>query len=280
MNFTAMSIPLSESAISQTLDTIHLGRTIHVVEETVSTNSLAQRLAQQGTPHGTVVLAEQQTNGRGRLGRTWHSPSSKNIYCSLVLHTLPLSRVHWIPLVTGIGLANVLHSLLQVSLSLKWPNDILIGDRKIGGILCESTQITMGSRAVIVGFGLNVEMQTVDFPDELQDKATSLLMETGQHHDRNQLTSKILSQLEKQLIGLEHDPVSKIRDAYRSWCSTIGQKIRVHLSSGHDVEGYAVDITNDGALQVSQEKFSSSKVSSTNTHMEIRAGDVTHLRAC
>ena len=281
MNSTAMSIPLSESAISKTLDTIHLGRTIHVVKETVSTNSLAQRLAQQGTPHGTVVLAEQQTNGRGRLGRPWYSPSSKNIYCSLVLHTLPsLSRIHWIPLVTGIGLGNVLHSLLQMSLSLKWPNDLLIGDRKIGGILCESTQIPKGGRAVIVGFGLNVEMQSVDFPDELQDKATSLLMETGQHHDRNQLTSKILSQLEKQLIGLEHDPISKIRDSYRSWCSTIGQKIRVHLSSGQDVEGYAVDITNDGSLKVSQELSSSSSISSTNTYMEIRAGDVTHLRAC
>jgi BirA family biotin operon repressor/biotin-[acetyl-CoA-carboxylase] ligase len=280
MKSSAVSLPLSESAISQSLDTIHLGRTIYVVDETESTNSLAQHLAHEGTPHGTVVLAERQTKGKGRLGRLWHSPSSKNIYCSLILQTLPPpSRVHWIPLVTGIGLGNFLHSLLQPGLSLKWPNDLLIGDRKIGGILCESTPIKSGTRAVIVGFGLNVDMQSTDIPDDLQDKATSLLMETGQSHDRNQLTKGILYHLEKQFMGLVQDPISKIRDSYRSWCSTIGQKIRVHLSSGQEVEGYAVDITNEGSLKMSQEKYSSSRIPPKSAYMEIREGDVTHLRA-
>ena len=207
MNTITISIPLSETTISQNIQTEQIGRTLHLVEETESTNSLAQHFAHNGTPHGTVVLAERQTKGKGRLGRQWHSPSAKNIYCSLVLQTLPpSSRVPWIPLVTGIALGNALHSFFQGRLALKWPNDLLIGDQKIGGILCENTHITEGGRAIIVGFGININMRRNEFPEELQDTSTSLLIETGKSFNRNQLIADILFQLERELSGLHKSP--------------------------------------------------------------------------
>lgn len=137
--------PMTSQAVTMALCTTTLGRSLHIVEETSSTNSAALALAQQGAVDGTVVIAEAQTSGRGRLGRHWHSPQGKNLYASILLRRAPLPKdvsrwLSWAPLLSAVAVARAIQVVTALKPSLKWPNDILLGQRKVGGFFAKAAE--------------------------------------------------------------------------------------------------------------------------------------------
>ena len=267
------SIPLEAASIEQRLTTCSLGRPLHLFAELDSTNTTAFTLGSSGAPHGTAVLAEAQTAGKGRLGRQWISPPFLNIYCSLILKQPKLSRhASWIPLVTGLALAEATRRFCNIEISLKWPNDLLHVGKKIGGILCESASQNSQVSTCIVGFGLNVNGREPDFPEELRPLATSYHLATRKFHDRNGLIADIFNQLENWYDCVESEQFEHVRTSYATLCVTLGRKVEIAGVEGETIHGTAIDIGKDGSLLVSAMQAGKSRT------LEIRAGDVQHLR--
>jgi BirA family biotin operon repressor/biotin-[acetyl-CoA-carboxylase] ligase len=246
-----------------------------VLDVTTSTNTVAVQLAQEDAPHGTVVVADEQTLGRGRLGRPWYSPPRKNLYCSVLLRVeIPRGRLghwfSWIPLIAGLAAAQAIETLAGLAPRIKWPNDLLLGSRKVGGILCESGALASASPFVVVGLGLNVNTATEEFPCELREHATSLAAEAQRPFDRAAVLATFLSFLEDRcqafLNGLDAD----IHQGYVARCATLGQQIRVERVGGASVVGLATSIGTDGSLQILQ---------ADGSVLDLHAGDVIHVRA-
>lgn len=271
-----MSTPiqsLNTDAIRQRLTTRSLGRPLHVFDELASTNATAFTLAGDGAAHGTAILAEAQTAGKGRLGRQWFSPPHVNIYCSLILkHQNVSRRLSWIPLVTGLALAEATRRICGIEILLKWPNDLLYDEKKIGGILCESASRGSQYSTCVVGFGMNINGRETDFPDALRALATSCYEATRQCHDRNVLLADMFNCLENWYDCLESEQVERIRTAYAAACATLGRAVQVASLDGQSIEGTATGIGKDGELLVSTVRKGQPHV------LEIRSGDVQHLR--
>ncbi len=266
-------IRLQAEQVQRGLTTTSLGRPLHLFDEIASTNATAFLLARSGAVHGTVILAESQTAGAGRLGRQWVSPPRLNIYCSVILNTSALSNgASWIPLVTGLALAEATRQSSGVALSLKWPNDLMRADKKIGGILCESSSHGPQLPACVMGFGVNVNARATDFPPALRSLATSLHRETLQFYDRNALIAAMLNHLERWYDHMESGQFTRIRRAYAESCGTLGREVRVSCLHGPPIHGTAVDIGSDGALLVSTMRGGQPHT------VEIRSADVQHLR--
>lgn len=267
------STPLETASIEQRLTTRSLGRPLHLFAELASTNTTAFMLADSGAPHGTVVLAEAQTAGKGRLGRQWISPPHLNIYCSLILKDPKLARhVSWIPLVTGLALVEAVRRACGIGISLKWPNDLLYSEKKIGGILCESASQDSRIGTCVVGFGLNVNCRETDFPEELRPFATSCHLATRKFYDRNGLIADIFNQLENWYDCLISEQFEYVRRSYGASCATLGREVEIACLTGQTVCGTATNIGQDGALLVSTMQ------EGKNHTLEIRSGDVKHLR--
>ncbi|HKN85350.1 MAG TPA: biotin--[acetyl-CoA-carboxylase] ligase [Nitrospiraceae bacterium] len=274
--------PLTPQAITMALCTKILGRYLHMLEETPSTNSAAMSLAQNGEPDGTIVVADAQTSGRGRLGRHWHSPPGKNLYCSIILRRpMPPDQVSrwlsWVPLLSAVAVSRAVQVISGLRPSLKWPNDVLIEQRKIGGLLCESSGMGTATSFVIVGIGLNVNMWRDAFPTDLHDVATSLAAEAGRPFDRAVLLAALLSELEFRYEAF-FSGLTDIKQEYELRCTTIGQRVRVKMTNGQcgdGIEGQAVSIGDDGSLQV---MVDDPQDPLRRTPVAIRAGDVVHLR--
>ncbi len=167
-----------------------------------STNDEAKRLAKAGAESGTVVVAREQRAGRGRLGRTWHSPDAGNLYLSLIHRsTLPADGLSGITLDAAVAVADVLETA-GLTTGLKWPNDLIIEDRKVGGVLTELS-VEGGQVTVIVGLGLNVNATVENFPPELHAIATSMAIETGENHDLDWLARRISGTLRAKLAAFE-----------------------------------------------------------------------------
>ena len=267
------STRLETETIRQRLTTRSLGRPLHLFEELASTNATAFTLSGSGAAHGTAVLAEAQTAGKGRLGRHWTSPPHLNIYCSLILKNPELSRhFSWIPLVTGLALAEATRRSCGIEISLKWPNDLLCDDKKIGGILCESSSQGSQLSTCVVGFGMNVNGRETDFPEELRSLATSCHQATRRFHDRNGLIADMFNHLESWYDCVESEQFEHVRKSYEASCATLGREVEVSCLAGQTIHGTATNIGKDGALLVST-------VQEGKTHtLEIRSGDVQHLR--
>lgn len=267
------STRLKAETIQRRLTTRSLGRALHLFEELASTNATAFTLAGSGATHGTAVLAEAQTAGKGRLGRHWISPPRLNIYCSLILNNPNMSRhVSWIPLVTGLALAEATRCSCGIEISLKWPNDLLCLGKKIGGILCEGS--SHGSRVLtcVVGFGVNVNCRETDFPEDLRSLATSCYQITGQCHDRNGLVADMFNRLESWYACVEAERFEHVQQSYAASCATLGKEVEIACVAGETIHGTAIGIGKDGALLVSAAR------EGTAHTLEIRAGDVQHLR--
>jgi BirA family biotin operon repressor/biotin-[acetyl-CoA-carboxylase] ligase len=261
---------LSTGAVARYLSTQVLGRALVVREACSSTNADALQLAHDGAADGTVVVAEAQTAGRGRLGRQWFSPARRNLHVSVILTRLPPAlRWPWIPLVSAVSAARAIQVLSGSQATVKWPNDILIGVRKVGGILCETGSVGEHG-VVVVGIGVNVNTRLDDFPADLREVATSLLIEQQRPFDRSQLLAAMLSELELRRDDLLRDPAGHFMDEYRIRCSTLGERVRIELGPGRSVIGKAVGVNDDGSLRLAAEPDA--------TPIDIRAGDVMHLR--
>lgn len=267
---------LTPETIRAVLHTKTFGRTLHVLQEAPSTNTAALALAQKGAEDGTVVVAERQTAGRGRLGRRWFSPPGENLYCSVILRPTPapdriVEWLSWTPLLSAVAAARAVQTVSGLYPWLKWPNDILVGHRKLGGILCESNGSHAHGTFVVVGIGLNVNTEREDFPDELREIATSLAAETGHSLDRAVVLAALLVELEATADSLLMGNPTTFVHVYTALCSTLGRWVRVNLAGGESVEGWADSIGMDGSLRIKQPGLN------TGTMLEIRAGDVIHL---
>jgi BirA family biotin operon repressor/biotin-[acetyl-CoA-carboxylase] ligase len=276
MSVSTGTTPMTAERVRLLLRTKTLGRRLHVLDEAPSTNTVAMALAQSGAEDGTVVVADTQTAGRGRLGRPWFSPPGQNLYCSVLFRqTTQAERLSnwlsWIPLITAVAAVRAVQAAAGLQPLLKWPNDVLIRDRKLGGILCESGSSGTSDAFVVVGIGLNVNQPPDTFPPDLRDLATSIAGEIGRPIDRASLLAALLAELEPSMETLRFDTSTDIIDDYAALCATLGRRVRVTLADGKTVKGRADTVAPDGSLRIAPDNSPSALVS-------IRAGDVVHLR--
>lgn len=275
------SASLNVDDIRSVLLTKSLGHTLYLHQEIPSTNKEACVLAQQGAGHGTVVLAECQSGGQGRHGRHWFSPPGCNIYCSIIVRAgaqaSPLiQRLSWTPLITALAVTEAVQQMTTVALVLKWPNDVLLDERKVGGILCESLFQTPADPIIIIGIGLNVNVAKEDFPEDLRPIAASLAETAQPPIDRNRLLAQLLLELEQCLDELQSHGFARLRQAYLARCATLGRQVLVQFANQEQVIGVAEGISADGALQI--RPLSSPPRSQPVPLLDIRAADVIHLR--
>ncbi|MDY6951633.1 MAG: biotin--[acetyl-CoA-carboxylase] ligase [Thermodesulfobacteriota bacterium] len=261
---------LSPQAVRQGLDTRCLGRQgIHCFDLLPSTNSEAKRLALRGAPEGTIVLAETQSRGRGRLRRHWASPSGKGLYLSVILR--PQVPPEWgarTTLVAGVALAVAIEQL-GIRPSLKWPNDVMMGHRKVAGILTEASFQENRMASIVVGVGVNVNAREEDFPPSIRELATSLRLSAGRSVPRLALLQRILCQLEAWYGLLCQGAFERILETWRDYESILDSLVEVSLP-GSRLLGMAEDIDPDGRLLV--------RDSRGRLH-RIMAGDVVHCRS-
>lgn len=275
------SPPLSLQAIQSALATASLGRRIELRNQLDSTNREAVTLAQAGVEHGTVVLADSQSKGQGRLSRQWFSPPGVNVYCSIVIRpTISKERLSlwlsWLPLIAALAAAEAIETIAPTKVAVKWPNDLLIDGRKVGGILCESGTTAGSEPFQIIGIGLNVNGDQESFPEELRETATSIHQELGSLIDRNRLLAQLLHELETCLDEYAQRGAERIALAYRRRCSTIGKRVKALLADGSEFIGVAETIGHDGSLTVIRQPISDSRQSSEVR--QLRAADIVHLR--
>jgi len=223
---------------------------IQVLEETDSTNRLATEMALKGAPEGSVVLAEQQTAGRGRLGRVWESPPHKNLYLSLILRpSIPPTATLPITLVAGVACYEALKPEIPKGLRLKWPNDLWVGRKKIGGLLTDMEAEQDKVRFVILGVGLNLHSEASDFSKDLQPLVTSVRIETGQTPSRSEIAGRVLERLFHHYHRFVKGGFAALKDTWERYAQMNGQRVRVD-DGDRSFEGMAEGIDSDGFLLV------------------------------
>jgi BirA family biotin operon repressor/biotin-[acetyl-CoA-carboxylase] ligase len=229
------------------LETEYIGRHIHFQETVDSTQKIAARLGYEGAPEGTVVVAEEQTAGRGRLNRQWYSPSGTGIWMSILLR--PNIPVHQAPQLTLLAAVSVAQAIEEIGITvgIKWPNDILIGGKKAVGILTELQADPDRIHAVIVGIGINVNQQSYHFASEIENIATSLCIETGTHVNRATLMQRIFANMEKLYKEYLQNGFTVIKVLWESYAISIGKEIKARTMH-ETLIGTAIGITDDGVL--------------------------------
>ena len=236
---------LSEDSIRGSLSTALLGCRVDCYPVVASTMDEARKAALESAPDGTLVLAEEQTGGRGRFQRTWVSPPGVNLYLSIVLRP-ESSALSQLGMMASLALAKALQGFTRgaAQVSIKWPNDVRIGGKKVGGILIEN--VLKGDRAgfSIVGMGVNVNLDPGEYP-EIRDIATSLRRELGHTVSRLALLAAILGEMEELYITIQGG--GSVREEWSALLDTLGRRIRV--AWGDQVyEGYAEGVDGEGSL--------------------------------
>lgn len=224
------------------------GRVVAMHEVLDSTNSEALRLARQGAPHGTVVIADHQDAGRGRLGRSWYSPPGENLHVSLVLR--PEIRPREAPMISlaaAVAMAEAVEPFLGRPVQLKWPNDLLCEEKKFCGILAEME--TEGGRVRHVVLGVGVDVNGTGFPEDLARKATSLRMLAGHPLSLEELLLVVLEALDRWVQALVEQGPAVVVQAWQARCAWLGQEVTVVLPNGC-LTGRALGLADDGALRL------------------------------
>lgn len=245
-----------------------LGAPARFVSVTGSTNDDLLAAAARGDPEWTLLVAGDMTAGRGRLGRSWSTVPGASLATSLLLRpATPPGDVPLIALAAGVAMARACRSLAGVDVACKWPNDLVVRDRKIGGILCEATVADGRVAAVVVGTGVNVSHADADFAEELGGAATSIAIEGGRE-DAAGILAAYLGGL-RALYGDGGAAIAgRVVEPYRALCATLGRRVRARTTDGSVVEGAAVDVAADGALVLET-------ASGVTT---VSFGEVVHLR--
>jgi BirA family transcriptional regulator, biotin operon repressor / biotin---[acetyl-CoA-carboxylase] ligase len=263
--------PLDAAVLNRALTGRGSGwREIRVVEETSSTNSELARLAREGAGAGLVLVAEHQTGGRGRLDRAWTSPPGAGLTFSVLVEPagVPPEYWPWVPLLAGVAVAEGVRRVSEVDAALKWPNDVLVGDRKLAGLLSERVEAPHASLAV-VGVGLNVTLRVDELPTV---DATSLALEQAATTDRSVVLREVLrvfDRLFRAWVEERGDPRLGLLASYLRRCSTLGRRVRVALPGGGSLVGEAVRVDDHGRLVVRTDAG----------EQVVGAGDVVHVRA-
>ncbi|HET6872786.1 MAG TPA: biotin--[acetyl-CoA-carboxylase] ligase [Sporolactobacillaceae bacterium] len=240
---------LNRVELERGLKTCFIGREM-VIEETVtSTQKLAHHLAEDKAMDGTVVLADEQTGGRGRLGRVWHSPKGTGIWMSLILRPdLPIQKTPQITLLSAVSVARAIQKVIDVAVQIKWPNDILYHGKKLCGILTELQAEEGKVKSVIVGIGVNVNVTEKEIPADLQEIATSLAMILGRSVSRNQLIGAILNEFEALYTLYLEEGFHMIKILWESYAASFGRTVSARTLKGEVIRGKAQGITDDGVL--------------------------------
>lgn len=224
---------------------------VRLLAETGSTNQVAIDLAKDDSPTYTVVVAEEQTEGRGRLGKKWQSPAGTGLYFSIILRpNLAPEDLPKITLMAGLAVCRAIERVTSLSLLIKWPNDILLGGRKLGGILAETADSPTQRIAVVLGVGLNVNSPLTAFSAELHDKATSLLIHTDKEYCRSELLAAIVDEVKRQVSRFERDGFAFILDEWRKRDATLGQELAWVTHSGEVVRGVSLGPDDTGQLLI------------------------------
>jgi BirA family biotin operon repressor/biotin-[acetyl-CoA-carboxylase] ligase len=252
------------NTIADKLSTKFVGKQLHCYTKLASTMIVAKEKASQGAPEGTVVITDQQTSGRGRLGRTWLSPQG-NLALSLILKP-GLENLPQLIMVASLAVVKAIKSVSDIDATIKWPNDVLIRGKKVCGILIESEVKCNTVNFAVVGIGINIDLDTASFP-EISAIATSLRQESGKKISRPELAAALLSEVEKlYLEALAGYPIHK---EWRGRMDTLGKWIEV--KSGDAIEhGKAEDVTEGGNLILRR---------ADDSIAEILVGDVTVLKS-
>ncbi len=246
--------PLEESAIRTGLTTRRIGAAIHLFQEVESTNDEAAALAGSGAADGTIIIAEAQRCGRGRMGRRWQSPTGLGLYLSVILR--PPIQPAGAPVLTLMGAvaaADAIERTTGLTAALKWPNDLIVHERKVGGMLGEMA--VEGSRIyhVILGIGINVNQTKADFDEELRGIASSLRIETGHPVDRTTMVRSFCESLDGWYERFLCDGMPPILEYARRRCLTLGRPVTA-CSGDQEVSGMAVELDGDGRLVVRDAK--------------------------
>ncbi len=251
--------------VARDLNTKFVGNRIYYFDTLASTMNEAMKLGIEGSPEGTLVLSESQTKGRGRLGREWFSPKYKGIYLSLILRPkISPDEASIFTLLAGVSISEAVKEIAGLDSCIKWPNDILIGHRKLGGILTELNAEMDEVNFVTIGAGLNVNNDKKSLPEG----ATSLREHKKEPFSRVALLQEILRKIELNYLLLQKKGAHPIIEKWRDYNVTLGKRVKVHFHKEH-IEGEAVDIDIDGGLLVRRDSGVTDKVIS---------GDVVHCR--
>jgi BirA family biotin operon repressor/biotin-[acetyl-CoA-carboxylase] ligase len=248
-----------------------LGGEILFLEAVDSTNRRAREEALRGAPEGTAVLADSQSAGRGRLGRSWSSPPGANAYFSLVLRPpLPLEQVPQMTLVAGVCCARAIRRAARLEARLKWPNDIFVGGKKTGGILAEMEGGRSPRQFVILGIGINVNWEASGVPPDLRETATSLRLEAGREFDRGALIGEILAELERDYARFREEGFSEtMREEWTRLALGIGERATL-ISPGHSLPGEIRGLDRDGALLFRDTEGNTRRVSSGEVSLRFK----------
>ncbi|HTR82052.1 MAG TPA: biotin--[acetyl-CoA-carboxylase] ligase [Bacteroidota bacterium] len=246
------------------MQTRSLGKKIYSFETIDSTNTFARTLDEAAGPHGTLVVAEEQTAGKGRQGRRWQSQKGKNLLFSVILK-IPFAeeRIRVLPFAAALAAADGIEHLTLASIECKWPNDLLIGRKKVAGMLIEAASQNENETSLILGIGVNVNQ--TEFPEEIRNTATSLRQEGAREVDRTLLLCAILEELEHRIEQLRQFSPQILLDEWKQRTSMFGARI---VLTEHDVvtTAIAVDVAPTGALVIEDPK---------GRRREVLAGDVT-----
>ena len=243
-----MNIDLLKSQIHTTWT----GQEIYFYEEIDSTNLEAKRLAAKGAVAGALVLAERQTQGRGRRGRAWESPEGSSISMTLMMRPqIRPEHASMLTLVMGLSVVQAIENIWHVKTGIKWPNDVVWNKKKLAGILTEMNVNVQGIQYLVIGVGINVN--TPAFPEELQDKATSVYLELGHKVSREELVAEIMKTFEQNFkIFAQTEDLSGLRESYEQALLNLHQPVRV-LEPGNEYTGMALGINDLGELLVQRE---------------------------
>jgi len=229
---------------------LRLGSPLHTYGRVSSTNTVAGDLAAQGAPEGTLVTAEEQTRGRGRLGRSWDSPPGVGVWMSLVLRPpLDPERAAGLSLVAGLAVAAAIRLLARVEAVVKWPNDVMVRGKKIAGVLCESVLEGTTVRYTVMGIGINVNQERDQIPAPLQATADSVRLAAGHKISRIQLLAAVLREFEPRYDRYCRHGFGALREEYRAHSFLIGKPVTLSRT-GAEIAGIAVDIAPDGSLLI------------------------------
>ena len=232
------------------LNTQSFGRNLRLFDVVGSTQDELRSLAEQGAPEGTVVIAEQQTNGRGRMGRAWVSPAGKGVWMSLLLRpSVPLPLTPQLTLLAAVALSRAITRLVPLTIGIKWPNDLLVDGRKISGILLESAAEDERLRYVVVGLGISVNLDEEDYPEELLERAISLKMAAGRPVSRSELIAEVLEQFERLYALYLEQGFAPIRALWEAHAVTLNRSVTLTTPQGA-IEGVPRELDDMGGLRV------------------------------